>query len=414
MAFNFDFPLTNSKGLQKIILFKGLSFPIIIVPSLLGEPILTVQPFYFIENLDAVARVRFENKEEMDKALADNEIDVVVEYNLDNYLFEYSKKYPDSKITTKIDKYVFWKNDLENPYHLYDKTYSEFLCLDVLNDESIIECKDQESGERFYDWCLIKNFADSIFDEYLEKMKNVLKKNIFVRTKDNEALGTGEFHLPIVRTNSPLLTYYQAQMFEVVDVRDIKEKNDYYIINRGIPSSSDFSIKQEIIETSSYYDKELLSYYFSALKDLSPLSQFRNYYNVIEFFFEEAPKILLMPAKFEYQMIEAVFKWAIEPSDMLSKLKSLPSHIYHNIVTDQKTSSGEVVKGLNVDAQDLLKEVSNRVYTIRNACMHSKKTRKGKPTPRYVPYTKEENILRHETVLLQWIAIKIIEKSNEL
>lgn len=53
-------PLTNSRGLGKIVFFSGLKFPIVITPSLMGEPIITSQAFYFMERLDSAAKMRFE------------------------------------------------------------------------------------------------------------------------------------------------------------------------------------------------------------------------------------------------------------------------------------------------------------------------------------------------------------------
>lgn len=414
MALNFDFLLTNSKGLRKIILFKGLDFPIVITPSLIGEPLLTVQPFYFIENLDAVARIRFETQQDIDNVTSGNDFDDVVEYTLDNYLFEYSKIHPNSKLTSKISKFVFWKDGIDDPYHRYDKTFSECLALDILNDDTIIECKDYETGVEFNDWCLIKNYSDSVFDKYLEEMKNILSKKVYVKTVNNEALGTGEFLLPIIKTNSPLLTYYQASMFEVVNIRDFKEDNDFYEISRGFSSSGNFKVEQEVVEATAYHDRELLAYYFSALRDLAPLSQFRNFYNVIEYFFEEAPRIMSMPSRYESQMIEAVIKWAIPLEELSSKISSLPLKILESITTDQQTTSGEIIEGLGLGSEDLQKEFSSRIYKIRNACMHSKKTRRGDPTPRIVPSMKEENILKNEIPLLQWVAVKVIEQGQNI
>ncbi len=413
MAISFDLTLTNSKGLNKIILFRGLEFPIVITPSLLGEPLLTAQPFYFLEDLDCVARIRFEKNSDLPETSSNVEFEQFIETLLDNYLFEYVKKYPDSKITSKITEFSYWKNDLNYPYFMYDKMHTDCLVLDTLNDESIIECRDSETGDIYYDWCLVNNYSGSMLEKYIKDLKSIFTKKAHIKVKNNRALGTGEYTLPIIKVNSPLLTYHQAVMFEVISARNFKEGNDFYKVNRGMISDEYFQIPQEVVEVSSYHDRELLSYFFVALRDHSPLTQFRNFYNVIEYFFEEAPQILSMPSKFEYQMIEAVFKWAISPEEMISKINKLPVKTLNAITSEQKTTSGEAIPGLNLNSDDILKEVSGRIYSIRNACMHSKKTRRGIPTPRFVPTTDEENILRNELQLIQWISTKVIEKDTE-
>lgn len=42
-----------------------------------------------------------------------------------------------------------------------------------------------------------------------------------------------------------------------------------------------------------------------------------------------------------------------------------------------------------------------------------KKTRRGNPTPMFVPTTKEENILRNDFWLMHWFAVKVIEKDSK-
>lgn len=60
----------------------------------MGEPILTAQPFYFLERLESVVKVRFESNQIVPA-------ERTIEYIIDNYLFEYSKNHPEDKITNK-------------------------------------------------------------------------------------------------------------------------------------------------------------------------------------------------------------------------------------------------------------------------------------------------------------------------
>ncbi len=414
MALSFDSTLTNSKGIGKIILFKGLSHCIVLTPCIIGEPVFTAQPFYFLNEMDCVMRIRFEDPQnDMPEHETTEELNDFIENLIDNYLFEYSKKYPDSKITSKITMFSYWKDDLDNPYFLCDRMNVQYLVLDILNDESVISCVDSEDGFGFDDWFLLKNYREYSFDEYIYSLRKLLKKQVLVEVANNRALGTGKFKLPVVKTNPTMLTYHQAQMFDVVSTRDFKKDKEYYAVNRGIPSEDNFLVEQEVIEATNYHDKELLAYFFSAIRDKSPLTQFRNLYNILEFFFEEAPQRIGASARIEREMIEAVFVWAIPVSELIAFLNQLNPEVLNEITSTQTTSSGIDIQGINLSSITILKEVSERVYEIRNACMHSKKTRRGNPTARFVPTTKEENILKNEFWLMHWLAVKVIEKDTE-
>ncbi|NWO11958.1 hypothetical protein HLV40_16385 [Chromohalobacter salexigens] len=414
MALSFDSTLTNAKGVSKVILFKGLSHPMVLTPTILGEPVFTAQPFYFLNEMDCVMRIRFENPQrEVPDLEATEEFNDFIENLIDNYLFEYSKKYPGSKVTSKITNYSYWKDDLDEAYFLCDRMNVQYLALDVLNDEAIISCKDSETGMEYNDWFLMKNYKEWSFEEYINCLRRLFSKTVDVEVEGHQALGTGKSTLPLVKTNPTILTFHQAQTFEVVSSRDFKEGKEFYPINRGMPSRDNFRVEQEVVEAEKYHDKELLAYFFSALRDKSPLTQFRNLYNVLEFFFEEAPQRVGVNAKIERDMIKAVFSWAINDTELQLFLYSLPSEVLTAITTEQTTTSGEIIQGIDLSSTTIGEEVSKRVYEIRNACMHSKKTRRGNPTARFVPTSKEESILRNEFWLMHWLAIKVIEKDTE-
>lgn len=413
MAISFDSTLTNAVGTSKVILFKGLSHPVVLTPSILGEPVLTAQPFYFLNDLDCVIRIRFENRKDMPDFETNEELEDFIETLVDNYLFEYSKKYPTSKITSKVTKFSYWRNELDNPYFRSDKMNIEYLALDTLNDDTIIKCCDAEEGFEYDDWFLMKNYKEWGFENYINDLRKLFQKKVYVEVKNHRALGTGKYILPLVKPNPTILTFHQAEMFDVVNASDFNEANEFYEINRGFPGDDNFRITQEVIEAKNYHNKELLAYFFSALRDKSPLTQFRNLYNVLEFFFEEAPQKIGVQARSEHQMIAAVFAWAIPANELHCLLNSLPSDVKNALTTQQTTSSGITIEGINLDSINLIQDVSKRVYEIRNACMHSKKTRRGQTTARFVPTTKEEQILKNEFWLMHWLAIKVIEKDTE-
>jgi hypothetical protein len=398
-------PLTNSRGLGKVVFFSGLKFPVVITPNLMGEPIITSQAFYFLERLDSVVKVRFELP-------GDEPSEREIEYVIDNYLFEYSKKYPDSKLTSKITEFVYWRDDPDDHYFRYDWRLTECLVLDTLNDDTIVECKDPNhpSKDCIYDWCLFRSYFQEAFEEYQKKLKAAMRIRATVTTKDHSSLGTGIFNLPIIKVAGILLTLEQAEMFEVIEPGKPKPNSLEYFVSRGMSSESNFRIEQELITATSYHDEQLLAYYFSAVRDFSPVSQFKNYYNVLEYFFEEAPAKIGVVARIEKDQIEAVLRWAVSQADLSQKIRSLPADTIARITKTQTTSSGEIITGLNPSAPDIIGEYASHIYQLRNACIHSKKTRKGTPTPRIVPSSAEEEILKDEIPVLQWLAVRCIEK----
>jgi len=405
VALSLLMPLTNSRGLGKVIFFSGLKFPVVITPALIGEPIVTSQPFYYLERLDSVAKVRFSSP-----ASAPSEREI--EYVIDNYLFEYSKKYVNSKITSKISEFVFWRDNPNEHYFRYDWQLTDCLVLDTLNDDTIIECKDENhtSKDYIYDWCLFRSYFQEALEEYQGRLKTAMNIEAAVTTKNHSSLGSGEFTLPIFKENGRLLTLDQVEMFEVIEPGRPKPDTSSYLVNRGMPSESNFEIQQELISCTSYHDEQLLAYYFSAIRDSSPVSQFKNYYNVLEYFFEHAPSELGVAARYERDQIQAVLAWAVTPAELMTRIRSLSADVIARITQPRMTSSGEAVSEVNLSSADFIDEYASHIYQLRNACIHSKKTRRGLATPRIAPSTAEESILSDEISIVQWLAVKCIEK----
>jgi len=371
----------------------------------MGEPILTAQPFYFLERLDSVVKVRFEAGQDIPS-------ERTIEYVIDNYLFEYSKLHPADKVTSKITELQFWKDNPDYHYFEYDWRMTQCLVLDTYNDSSILNCSDAHhiNKNSFYDWLLFKEYFDQAHDLYVQSLRKAASLQVSVRTSDHSSLGTGMFTLPILKTLSPPLTLEQVERFEVLSPNEIKHDQSSVLISRGIPSSNNFEIPVESISAQTHYNAELLAYYFSGLRDHSPVSQFKNFYNVLEYFFEVAPASLGISASYEYQQIEAVLRWAITSAELSSRLGALKASIRSTITRPQTTTSGEPISPLNLASTDILKEYAGRIYQFRNACVHSKKTRRGAPTARIVPSTENEEILSHEMGIVQWLATKCIER----
>ncbi len=386
----------------------------VITPTLLGEPLLTAQAYYFIERLECVARVRFESPKDMPSVESYEQLMKHIEYVIDNYLFAYTMKHPESMVTSKITEYVYWQ---DNPhYHYFERDWrlTECLALDTLNDETTQQCTDEqhETKDSWEDWLLFNCYFRPIHEEYRRQIDEAMKREVYVRTKEHDSLGIGEIRLPIIKTHSKPLSLEQTRMFEVVEPDQKNIVNGYYQVSRGLPSPNNFSIPYEEIKTDAYHNPDLLSYLFCALRDHSPVSQFKNLYNVLEYFFEDATRTLGIVAKTEKEQLEAVIRCSVTSAELNSTIDAVGTDYQSLSNFPYMTSSGQTIPSLDLTSRDIIKSYSNRLYAIRNACVHSKRTKGNKTATRIVPATKDEQIVANEVPMVQWIVIYCIRNED--
>ena len=415
MAISYSYPLTNSKGLNRVVYFVGLEFTKVICPTNHWEPLLTTQAFYYLDQLESVVKIRFQNRDGLPQHNSDNELERKFEYVIDNYLFEFSKKYPNKRLSSKITEYKFWRND-GHTYLGYDMNDTLALALDTLNDGSIVDVKDDEhpNKEHWYDWCLISNYTNEFIEEYISSMKSVIAKRVEVETKDHDELGTGRFSLPLLRCRPGLLDYHQASMLEVIDGDHIDTKKQSIKVSRGFMSENDFELPLEVFFAQKKYDADLLSYYFAAVREHLPISRFRCFYNVLEYFFDAAPISLGEKAKSEREQLSCVVRWVSNSDIVREFIKSFGQGFVDMLERDLVSSNGVKIGAIKIASSDLAEQVSSWLYEIRCACVHSKKTRKGKTSLRLVPYSRDEELVELSIPLIQYLAISCIEKDGQI
>jgi hypothetical protein len=276
MAITYSYQLDNSKGLNKVVIFEGLDFPIVICPVMHGEPLLTSQAFYYLEQLESIVKIRFQKGDDIPEHKNEIELERKFEYIIDNYLFMYSKRHPDEKLSSKTTEYKFWKNT-GHTYLGYDMNGTHALALDAANDSTIVDIKDELNPNKDYwqDWCLISNYTNEIFANYLNSMKSVIGNQVEVETNDHDELGSGEFLLPLLQCSRGLLDYHQAGMLDVIDAEHIDTSKQSVEISRGFPSKNNFELPLEVFKVEKKYDADLLSYYFAGVREHLPISKFR-------------------------------------------------------------------------------------------------------------------------------------------
>jgi hypothetical protein len=243
-------------------------------------------------------------------------------------------------------------------------------------------------------------------------LASLLTKKILVETVEHEVLGTGITQLPLLRVNRGLLPYDQANLLDVLGPDDIDTSKPTISCSRGggMPGPR-LELPLEVVKAEKLCDRDLLSYYFAGVREHMAIAQFRSFYNVLEFFFDEAPKALGRSARIERDQITCVVRWAISEKQFQDCLRQLRPDYQKRITADLITSAGEPIPGLSLSQADVLGAFASWLYRIRCACIHSKLTRHAKPTVRFVPYTTDEDLVAAAVPLIQKVAIECIRKS---
>lgn len=410
MALNIKIQLSNSEGLLEIIVFEGLSHSAFIHPTIHGEPLLTTQAFYYLEQLESVAEIRFEDR---DIRLSDQEM----EYLIDNYLFEYSKINNKSKISTKVTNGKYWAFDTSDMYAFYDQKNTEALILDALNDESVHAIKpiDPDDNVDFLDWCVIKNYSDEIFHSYLCSMSKLINKKVSVVVSPTSERDGYIGKARLVKCDYGLVDFYQAQRIDDLTIRDIKPSDTSVEIKSSASNTSLESIPVRRVSLNKKYNPTLLSYYFSGLKEYNPLLAYVGFYNAIEYYFEEAPILLGKTAKTESVQIKCVIELLVNNNEILMFIEGMDREFKKCLPLNIETSSGIEISGFApANNNEYINELGRWLYEIRCAVVHSKKTRKGKQTALFEPYSSQTENIKIAVPIIKWLAILCIEKDFDL
>lgn len=408
MAITTVLQLENGVGLQKVVAFSGLSFPMILHPMVHGEPALTAQAFYYLSQLDTVAKIRFETAEDK---LSDSEI----EYLVDNYLFEYSKRHPESALTFKVVKGKFWHEDGRGHYLSVDQGLTEVLAVDVHNDESVLSVASIDSGDQvdLNDWDIGRNYAKDCLDAYVASLTEALGKKVFVRILPSKYRDGYWGKLRVIKPAEDLINFNTAMAMGDISIRDFgKADTEVKVGWHGIEEPL-ATLSVERVVAARFHNPVMLSHFFSGVHELNALKSFVGLYNVIEYYFEEAPRILGRVAQAEKQQIECVLDLLVTDAEVNGFIAALPKQSASFICADLKTSSNVDIAAFNA-ANGASKDLARWLYEIRCAVIHSKKTRKGIITATFEPYTSAAQSLSNILPVIRWLAVKCIEADGSL
>ncbi|WP_417263387.1 hypothetical protein [Celeribacter sp.] len=184
------------------------------------------------------------------------------------------------------------------------------------------------------------------------------------------------------------------------------------------------------------YDRELVSYYSLGLGTDSLVLSFLAFYNILEFLFtkvveEELHKKLkdaiasptfshTKPAKLR-ELTTLVKKYE-QRIDELSALKLVLKTYFDaseiiDWINDYEERNGTVFseekeifsrrQKIDLNSQQVMSSLANRIYGIRNALVHNKEGE----IARFIPFSGQEKILENETQLIKFLAEQIIHRT---
>jgi hypothetical protein len=409
MAVNVTLQLADGEGLMSVVIFSGLSHPMIMHPALHDEPALTAQAFYYLEELDSVAQLRFEESQ-------DQLSDEAIEYLVDNYLYEYSKRHPNAKVSFKVGRKKFWQHDSSEHYIGVDLGHTLSLAVDVQNDESVSFVKAVDSSDRvdLTDWNIGMNYVMDRVTPYVNDMSAVLGKRIETLIAPRPGRDGYVGKLRILKTDHGLIDYWQAVGLSEIRLRSIPASATTVTLAHSACAETLDELPIKRIEAHHLYAPVLLSHYFSGLKDLNPLKAFVGFYNVLEYYFEEAPLLLGRIATNELNQLHCVIDMLVSDADVTHYFANLTPTVRPIVLADFPTTSGVTIPAFEPNASSPRTELARWLYEIRCAVVHSKKTRRGRPVPTFEPYSAPSERLQHVIPLLRWLAVACIDNDVAL
>ncbi|MEY7328466.1 hypothetical protein AB9B97_19290, partial [Klebsiella pneumoniae] len=222
--------------------------------------------------------------------------------------------------------------------------------------------------------------------------------------------------LRLIESENEVLDYTQALDLEYkISFHRIKSI-DTFEIESEIISGDIIDIPVQKITTNKTYSPLLLSYYFSGLRERNPLLSFTGYYNVLEYYLEDAaPLIGLTTARTEKENLRHVMNLITNHNELYQFIMNFSRHLVTNIGQDIISSSGVKITGVSVqDEPILVTNISDWLYKIRCAVVHSKKSRRGQTEAMFEPYSDEADNIQAALSVIKWLSQKCILKDNEL
>ncbi|HEX8762861.1 MAG TPA: hypothetical protein VF733_03835 [Candidatus Saccharimonadales bacterium] len=168
----------------------------------------------------------------------------------------------------------------------------------------------------------------------------------------------------------------------------------------------------EVVECPRLYHPILVSFYLAGLRSHglntagTRLAEFKNYYNVLEYYM----------ASDGLAELQRVIEKKVGKGNLGKMIKRIRQSFNPQTYVAMPTLKDEDFFGTTLpklvpSRRSFSADVAHRIYTKRNAVMHSKKIRNGSPSISINP-SRKEAVLEFEVVLLRAMAEHIIAKAK--
>lgn len=412
-------PLTNSRGFRKILRFNyeadsEYPLPLIVSPQILfmGQPYFTRQALYFLSDVDSSIRM-YQLCSHVSTNHTEADLESRTRRAADDCLFEYSIRNADSRLTTRSDippKRTNWERIeiTEKNDGLPDARY-----LAVDNERAYIALESKPAFDAIY-----SAYIADLHDAHAEFTKSNIKSEAFpigLCVNGIEAAPVRFLEIPYTYDELEFLSRFvpvnpgmigQFSCFDLISSgqNELSREAIVSMLNQPyIEQATRFPpekwLEPEIIEVRQSYNPRLLDFYFAGLRSLSPIVEFKNYYNILEYYFEDASL-----DNIKSRLDEVVFKLKQtedfgEFSDLAKQLQPLGAEnqqirqvvqqyvplarlrkFFQNEISKQAKShfenyngfiNGKEIQKIRLSNPNLQDQVADRVYAFRNAIFHS-------------------------------------------
>ena len=387
----------GSTSLGRVVRFTGLSHDMLLHPIVMGEPVLTAQAFYYLDDLDVVTKIRFEKPHD---EMSDDEI----EYLVDNYLFEYSLIHDDQNWCSKTDRLQFWLDDPSEFYVDVDNRNTQSLVLDGAADPDVQYVAPATTTVLdLSDWDIGRNCVKDRLSSYTNELSALMEAKVSTFILPNENRSGYRGNLRVIKPGGGLLDFRQALDLQHLSVRSIKPQSTAVPLGPSCSERCQLEMSVEHVSAQRRYVPVLLSHYFSGLKEVNAMKAFLGFYNVLEYFFGEVPVQPTPGRVSELRQLTDLMQHLFNDHSLRALLSRSAEADLDRLAIDMPTSSGISIKGLDLRGEPCI-EVARYLYDLRCAVVHSKKTRNGRPTASFEPYSTASTSLQCVVPMIRRIA----------
>lgn len=375
------FPISDSNRFQewsnwkkrRAYFFTGLEYPMLVCPFpfTYDEELIERPGVYYKTKLPLGGILYFRNFPEHYNR---NDFLEDTAWIVDSYLFKLNSSFEPSSQISSSRFYVDYANN--RPNH----------GVDIFDNARIFATED------------VKNEIDLLHEQYSKQLLEIIVSN---PKKINVC-------------NYKETTLKDELCTKNVLINESKNYLQSLIENKpDLLENSRFTYGFKHIKTSKKYNRIVLSFYFASIKEAFPnspgsyIGMFKNLYNILEYLMEGEGKSHLKDVLERYigaERLKQIVKKIKESYRPQSVVKS-------HITQGERLSENVLLPPLNETDDDLADKIANRLYTKRNAALHSKKTFRNDPVDYSIsPGNKESFQLEADIALIKPIAEIIVEE----